>query len=74
MNGSIISEEIVDFMQGYIPLKNPVNLAGKGAIVTGGAMGIGLAISYRRAEAGNALLIADINAREAQKASDKPTS
>lgn len=57
--------------QENIPLKNLINLAGKGAIITGGAMGIGLAISYRLAEAGARVLIADINAGEAQKASGK---
>lgn len=53
-----------------IPLKELINLNGKGAIVTGGAMGIGLAISRRLAEAGARVLIADINAGEAQNASN----
>lgn len=57
--------------QENIPLKELINLAGKGAIVTGGAMGIGLAISRRLAEAGATVLIADINDKEAQKASDE---
>ena len=50
------------------PLKDLINLTGKGAIVTGGAMGIGLAICYRLAEAGAAVLIADTNTEEAKKA------
>lgn len=56
-------------MQKNTPLKDLINLDGKGAIVTGGAMGIGLAISHRLAEAGAAVLLADINAKEAKKAS-----
>lgn len=38
-----------------------LNLSGKTAIVTGGAMGIGYAISYRLAEAGANVVIADIS-------------
>ncbi|MFX1282421.1 MAG: SDR family NAD(P)-dependent oxidoreductase [Promethearchaeota archaeon] len=38
-----------------------VNLTGKTAIVTGGAMGIGQAICYRLAEAGAAVMVVDIN-------------
>lgn len=60
--------------QDNTPLKNLINLAGKGAIVTGGARGIGLAIARRLAEAGAAVLLADINAGEAKKASDELTS
>lgn len=43
-----------------------LNLTGKSAIVTGGALGIGRAIAARLAEAGAAVVIADIN----QKAID----
>jgi 2-deoxy-D-gluconate 3-dehydrogenase len=44
-----------------------LNLSGKTAIVTGGAMGIGRAICYRLAEAGAAVLITDINLEKAQE-------
>jgi 2-deoxy-D-gluconate 3-dehydrogenase len=37
------------------------DLSGKGALVTGGAIGIGQAISFRLAEAGASVLIADVN-------------
>ena len=37
------------------------DLSGKGAIVTGGAMGIGQAISFRLAEAGASVIIADLD-------------
>jgi 2-deoxy-D-gluconate 3-dehydrogenase len=53
---------------GNIPLNNLINLTGKRAIVTGGAMGIGFAISCRLAEAGATILIADTNDEAAQKA------
>jgi NAD(P)-dependent dehydrogenase (short-subunit alcohol dehydrogenase family) len=55
-------------MQENTPIKELISLDGKGAIVTGGATGIGLAISQRLAEAGATVLIADINAEEAEKA------
>jgi NAD(P)-dependent dehydrogenase (short-subunit alcohol dehydrogenase family) len=35
------------------------NLGGKGAVVTGGAMGIGQAIALRLAEAGASVMIAE---------------
>jgi 2-deoxy-D-gluconate 3-dehydrogenase len=55
-------------MQELIPLKELVSLDGKTAIVTGGARGIGLAISRRLAEAGAAVIIADTDTEEASKA------
>jgi 2-deoxy-D-gluconate 3-dehydrogenase len=56
-------------MQENTPLKELISLGGKGAIVTGGARGIGLAISRRLGEAGAKILIADISVAEAKKAS-----
>ena len=46
------------------PLSELTNLSGKRAIVTGGAVGIGYGISYRLAEAGASVLIADIKITE----------
>src|SRR5690242_1355675 len=43
------------------------DLHGKAAIVTGGAMGIGAAITTRLAEAGAAVLIADVDEEEARR-------
>jgi 2-deoxy-D-gluconate 3-dehydrogenase len=56
-------------MPEIIPLKELLSLTGKSAVVTGGAMGIGLAISRRLAEAGARVLIADLNVAEARNAS-----
>jgi 2-deoxy-D-gluconate 3-dehydrogenase len=53
------------------PIKEIFNLHGKGAVVTGGAMGIGLGISKRLAEAGASVMIADIRLDEAQAAADE---
>ncbi len=43
------------------------DLRGKGAIVTGGAMGIGQAICYRLSEAGASVMIADLDLDTANK-------
>ena len=51
-------------------INNLVNLTGKTAIVTGGAMGIGRAICYRLAEAGAAVLISDIALEKAEEAAN----
>lgn len=48
-----------------------MNLSGKTAVVTGGAMGIGFAISARLAEAGANVLIADRDAAAAKAAAAK---
>lgn len=52
-------------------LQSVVNLSGKTAIVTGGAMGIGYGIAYRLAEAGANVLIADMNDTVGEKAADQ---
>ena len=43
------------------------DLTGKGAVVTGGAMGIGQAIAFRLAEAGASVMIADIDLEAANQ-------
>lgn len=48
-----------------------MDLRGKTAIVTGGAVGIGLGIVTRLAEAGASVVIADISADEATKAANQ---
>lgn len=47
------------------------DLHGKAAIVTGGAMGIGYGISYRLAEAGASVVIADMNKAAADDSAQK---
>jgi 2-dehydro-3-deoxy-D-gluconate 5-dehydrogenase len=49
------------------PLKTLTDLSGKTAIVTGGAMGIGYGISYRLAEAGAKVVIADLDVETSEK-------
>jgi 2-deoxy-D-gluconate 3-dehydrogenase len=51
-------------------LSQLIDLSGKTAIVTGGAMGIGRGIAERLHEAGADLLIADLDGSEAGKAAD----
>lgn len=51
--------------------KQLLDLTGKAAIVTGGALGIGQAISVRLAEAGAAVIIADVNLDAAQQTADQ---
>jgi len=48
-------------------LNELLNLAGKSAIVTGGALGIGYGIVYRLAEAGAKVMVADLNEVEMNK-------
>ena len=47
------------------------DLSGKGAIVTGGGMGIGQAICYRLSEAGAAVMVADLNMDAANQTVDE---
>ena len=48
-------------MNTQLSLQQIIDLNGKTAIVTGGAMGIGFGIVYRLAEAGANVVIADLN-------------
>ena len=48
-------------MPDFVPIAELLSLKGKGAVVTGGAAGIGLAIATRLAEAGAAVLLADLD-------------
>ncbi|TLM83572.1 SDR family oxidoreductase [Pseudarthrobacter sp. NamE2] len=56
------------------PLTDLLSLAGRQAVVTGGAQGLGKAIACRLAEAGANVLIGDINAEKAQSAADEITT
>ena len=53
------------------PLAELLSLAGRKAVVTGGAQGLGKAIALRLAEAGASILLGDINAGRAQAAADE---
>ncbi len=52
-------------------IKQLVDLNGKTALVTGGALGIGKAIAGRLAEAGSAVMVADINLEAARQTVDE---
>jgi 2-deoxy-D-gluconate 3-dehydrogenase len=54
-----------------LALSKVIDLRGKTAIVTGGAVGIGYGISYRLAEAGANVVIADLNKEDAQESAAK---
>jgi len=53
----------------YPPAQELIKLTGKGALVTGGAAGIGYAIARRLAEAGARVIIVDVNGEKAVQAS-----
>ncbi len=53
------------------PIAQLISLEGRTAVVTGGARGIGLAISSRFAEAGANVLIGDLNKAGAEEAAQK---
>lgn len=55
----------------HIPAGKLIALSGRGAIVTGGAAGIGLAIAYRLAGAGASVFIADTDGEGALQASQE---
>ncbi|MDO8729324.1 MAG: SDR family oxidoreductase [bacterium] len=52
-------------------LQKLIDLKGKTAIVTGGALGIGFGIAYRLAEAGANVVVADINEDAGRKAAQE---
>lgn len=56
------------------PIQQLLNLTGQTAIVTGGALGIGYGISYRLAEAGANVVIANRTASEGEKAAQDLTA
>jgi NAD(P)-dependent dehydrogenase (short-subunit alcohol dehydrogenase family) len=64
----VIMREVKAFKhRPYVPFERLFDLNGKTAIVTGGALGIGYAICQRLAEAGAAVLVADLNSKDAEK-------
>lgn len=58
----------------FIAIAKLLDLSGKGAVVTGGAMGIGLGIATRLAEAGAKVLMADLDEGAASKSAEELTA
>jgi 2-deoxy-D-gluconate 3-dehydrogenase len=52
----------------FTPINEVISLRNKGAVVTGAARGLGLAIAYRLAEAGATVVISDVDGDGAKKA------
>lgn len=65
--------EILDKMNS-IPANKLLDLSGKTAIITGGAMGIGLGITTRLGEAGAKVMIADMSEEDGRKAAQEFSS
>lgn len=61
-------------MEEKVPLNKLLDLSGKTAIVTGGALGIGFGIAFRLAEAGAKVVVADLKEQEAFQAVEQLTS
>jgi 2-dehydro-3-deoxy-D-gluconate 5-dehydrogenase len=57
-----------------VPLRALLDLTGKKALVTGAAMGIGLAIAYRLAEAGANVTLVDFNEEKGRQAANELVS
>lgn len=57
-----------------IPLAELVSLAGRAAVITGGARGLGYAIATRFAEAGAAVALADLDRASAQRSAARLAS
>lgn len=57
-----------------VSINQLLNLSGKVAIVTGGALGIGYGIAYRLAEAGSSVVIADLDSQKAEDSASKLAS
>jgi 2-deoxy-D-gluconate 3-dehydrogenase len=63
-----IEEAVVSSSTSIKALHETIDLAGKVAVVTGGAKGIGFGICFRLSEAGAAILVADLDQAAAEQA------